>query len=455
MLSHADLEIDPVCDRKINLWKRVVIKKETEDPVNLVFPLHRSTKACRWIVENADGNRMRVSCDMVKIPASENCEQEKLSISTTGDKEFRDARNYCGNTTFIEYTKGNRLAVAQFAEGAIQGTYSCVVQSLSEQSNCSCGYESPKSNDDGKATITEYPSTAALMFIATEEAFCGATIISPRYAVTAASCTENWDSDDLALLVGSDDHNLDTVTNTTDVIPIWLIERHPLYSSYKFAYDIALLHTHREIHFNSVVTPVCLPFKNSFHSLEGKTLTALDWGFHNTSGHIALRRVQWSVISNETCNNALARKYMNGIFSHQFCTRGSTICRPNKGGPLLWKDPDSSKLQLVGIISYSFDCGISNSVVNTNIYELLPWIVSYSIGDDFCLKPTHHQEAFHNPLESYTNGGRHLETAVPCGTWRPVSRYQALLVQGGTSLRSGLVNPLAYYLAAVGIWATT
>ena len=60
--------------------------------------------------------------------------------------------------------------------------------------------------------VTEFPSMAALVDKFTYDAFCGASIISEMYSLTAAHCLLRKKPSDLGLLVG--DHILSTGTFT-------------------------------------------------------------------------------------------------------------------------------------------------------------------------------------------------------------------------------------------------
>lgn len=59
--------------------------------------------------------------------------------------------------------------------------------------------------------VNEYPMMAGLVDSFQRDVYCGATIISERYVLTAAHCLTNRDTSSMGVLVG--DHDLSTGKN--------------------------------------------------------------------------------------------------------------------------------------------------------------------------------------------------------------------------------------------------
>lgn len=130
--------------------------------------------------------------------------------------------------------------------------------------------------------VNEFPMMAGLIERPVASVFCGATIISYYYAVTAAHCMIRKAMPNLALLVG--DHNYDESNFDLYKIQIYLklifscfeigndtryaalyrlaqIIQHMSYSADSNQNDISLLRTSTPIAFSIAVGAACLPFR--------------------------------------------------------------------------------------------------------------------------------------------------------------------------------------------------
>jgi hypothetical protein len=58
--------------------------------------------------------------------------------------------------------------------------------------------------------VNEYPMMAALVDLRIRDLFCGASVISSRYCLTAAHCVDNRPTADTAVLIG--DHDISSGT---------------------------------------------------------------------------------------------------------------------------------------------------------------------------------------------------------------------------------------------------
>lgn len=124
------------------------------------------------------------------------------------------------------------------------------------------------------------------------ELYCGATIISQSYALTAAHCLIDKQPNSIGLLVGEHDtsrgripnflsfesrtfFSLGSDTNSTVLILIDRIIVHKNYDSVTQKNDIGLVHVNSPITFNQRVGPACLPFVNYKQSFAGETVDVL------------------------------------------------------------------------------------------------------------------------------------------------------------------------------------
>jgi trypsin len=252
----------------------------------------------------------------------------------------------------------------------------------SERPNiCDCGWRHQTRIVGGHDTgVNEFPSMAAILDRYTTDAFCGASIISDRYALTAAHCLLHKQPSDLGLLVG--DHNLTSGTDTTAaaLYAISDFKQHSNYDADTQLNDIAVVRTNLRIKFGLFVGPVCLPFRYTVVDFYSQIVTALGWGFTDFSGQKSdtLQEVDLSIVSNKECAAAIP----DPVTTNQICTYAPAkdTCLSDSGGPLLWQDPSTRKLQLVGIISYGIGCATTKPAVNTRVTSYLSWVVSVTSG---------------------------------------------------------------------------
>nr|WON00872.1 venom serine protease [Arma chinensis] len=206
--------------------------------------------------------------------------------------------------------------------------------------------------------------------------FCGATILTPYHALTAAHCTQNDAKkliDYLGLIVGAHDMKH---TNDTQILRIEKFLDHENYEALSngtfYLNDIALVVLKNEIIFNTNAGPACLPIVPL--ELKGQYVKVMGWGRTQPEGQGSnvLMQTDLKITPYETC----------GIFFKlnpqrtQFCTFGKNrdTCRGDSGGPVVWIDPETNKLTLVGVVSHgSKVCG-KKPAVSTDVSRYLDWI---------------------------------------------------------------------------------
>ncbi|XP_044265432.1 ovochymase-1-like [Tribolium madens] len=369
--------IDPNCDyyQDMQIGQEYFIYNK-EYPNN-----YGPSTACRWLARSPENTVIVLSCNEMNVPPSSNCHNDKLLFSLTGNENFEDGQHYCGNNIFSTYTQSNSLSVGLFSnENSQGGVFLCSLAVMRlPKSECSCGLQQETKIVGGQETgVNEFPSMAALINPSTSEAFCGASLITDNYAVTAAHCLLNNKPNNLALLVG--DHNLNTGSDTANaaLYRVQSIVQHPSYDSQSRHNDIGVVKTERKMELNAAVYPICLPFYYGGNSFVNQEVTVLGWGFTDVSGQKAdaLQKVDLTIVDNNYCDSRIDEE----IWSTQVCTYtpGKDSCFSDSGGPLLWKGSvsQSGKLELVGIISYGVGCATSKPAVNTRVTAFLSWIVS-------------------------------------------------------------------------------
>lgn len=109
------------------------------------------------------------------------------------------------------------------------------------------------------ATEGQFPYQVSLRNYFDRKHFCGASIISDRFILTAAHCTlgANGDPDFVFAVVGA-------LHRTQDGIEIELekITTHAEWSNIRFTNDIALIKTAHKIGFSDTIYPIALPSQN-------------------------------------------------------------------------------------------------------------------------------------------------------------------------------------------------
>lgn len=216
------------------------------------------------------------------------------------------------------------------------------------------------------AEPNQYPFQVALyIYINSATYFCGASLITNEWVVTAAHCVE--DATSFVLLLGA--HNLSAVEDNRITYTSTEYVIHEDWDSYWLRNDVALIKLPEAVTLNSYINTVQLASGSNTYS--GDTSRVLGWGV-TTLGSVSdvLRYVDAEVMTNEAC--AAYEEYSSYIVSHHLCTAGNgTVgsCNGDSGGPLL-----VDGIQ-VGIVSFGVnDCAASYPSVYTRVTDFYSWI---------------------------------------------------------------------------------
>ena len=143
--------------------------------------------------------------------------------------------------------------------------------------------------------------------------FCGGSIISQKWILTACHCVEGRKPDDIQVFSGS----VDLGGKEALISDVNRIIRHKKYSDQTLDNDIALIELKKPLKFNRNINLIKIPNSTSENSIKpGMEVIVSGWGITETGKRSrSLKKVEVNIISENNCANT----YGNGVTTNMLC----------------------------------------------------------------------------------------------------------------------------------------
>jgi len=332
----------------------------------------------KFNTNNKDKKRCKKG-DTVTVTASGKakayCKTKKPKVTSTGDMSvvFTSDAKKSGSGAVC------KVKCTEAAEGPGGET----------ESDCKCGLAKRNTRIVGgtKTEVNEYPWQVGIVSKGSSSVWCGASLISNRWILTAAHCTKGESASGIQALLG--EHDYSTTSETTMVrMAISKIINHPDYQHSTTNDDFSLLKMKKTIDFSKYahIRPICIPTDAS-KDYTDFTATVSGWGTLSSGGSTSnqLREVDVKVLSNAKCKNNY--NYPSSwITSQMLCANvnggGKDACQGDSGGPLVSSGSGDGvtagqNYELIGVVSWGSGCADANYPgVYARVTKQLAWLAA-------------------------------------------------------------------------------
>eukprot|EP00064_Thunnus_orientalis_P010536 superscaffoldBa00001439_g10562 len=294
-----------------------------------------------------------------------------------GSDELECPRGSDVRCTELTYRCKNNKCISK-VNPECDGTSDC--EDGSDEANCDCGrsmFKTSRIVGGQDAEEGEFPWQVSL-HVKDYGHVCGASIISPRWLVTAAHCVQDdgrtrfsqpgtWEAY-LGLHTQRNTGSKVVKKNLKQIIP------HPNYNAYTFDNDIALMELDSPVTYSDYIRPICLPAaQHDFPT--GNTVWITGWGATREGGFAAtvLQKAQVRIINHSVCNDLMGGQITSRMLCAGVLSGGVDACQGDSGGPL--SSPAKGRTFLAGVVSWGDGCARRNKPgIYTTVTKFRGWV---------------------------------------------------------------------------------
>lgn len=249
----------------------------------------------------------------------------------------------------------------------------------SDEENCDCGTRGRSQRIVGgqNAEQGEFPWQISL-HAKPHGHVCGASLISPKWLVTAAHCVQDEGSLKLSqpgsweVYLGL--HEQKKLESSVQKRNLKQVIAHPNYNKFTFDNDIALMELDSPVTYSDFIKPICLPAPQ--HEFPpGQSVWITGWGATREGGSAAvvLQKASVRIINQAVCNDLMGGQITSRMFCAGVLTGGVDACQGDSGGPL--SSLSGSRMFLAGVVSWGDGCARRNKPgIYTTVTKYRGWI---------------------------------------------------------------------------------
>jgi len=192
--------------------------------------------------------------------------------------------------------------------------------------------------------------------------FCGCSLISAEWIVTASHCVIGQSVKNLEVFVGSND-----LRSGGTYYKVEKYITHEKYNQPSFANDIAVIRVQGSITFNDKVQPIEY---SSEEVPDGAVLQLTGWGRLRAGGALPqlLQTIQLNAVQTQRCKQIYGGSNVHDSHICTFTKVGEGACNGDSGGPLVFNN------KLIGVVNWGVPCALGYPDAYAKVSYLYNWV---------------------------------------------------------------------------------